>query len=73
MRGLVDLDALSLLHAQNELCLDRVQRALSVLADQLDRVLRVATFVYDGQCHKEGSPSKACHAVHCNSFLWLLC
>ena len=52
--------------------LDWIQRALSVLADQLDRVVRVAPLPHKRQRHQEGSPAEPCNAVDCDSFLWLL-
>ena len=52
--------------------MDRIEGALSIVSNELNRVLGLATFVHDGQRHEERSSSKARHAVNCNTFLGLL-
>ncbi len=68
MTTCLHFDALTWFHLENVVRLNGVQGTLSVVTNQLDCVLRLATLVDDRKSYKEGCSSKASDTMHRDSF-----
>ena len=60
------------LHLENVVRLDGVQGTLPIVTDKFYRILRLAAFVHNRECHQKRCAAQPSHAMHRNAFLWLL-